>query len=86
VRQIDGREMVLEFALKADFALIRAHMADNYGNLVYRKSSRNFNPVMAMAAKTTIAEVENLVGAGALDPDEIMTPCIFVHRIVQIKE
>jgi 3-oxoacid CoA-transferase A subunit len=86
VRIIDGREMVLEFALKADFALIRAHMADNYGNLVYRKSSRNFNPVMAMAAKTTVAEVENLVGAGALEPDEIMTPCIFVNRIVHIKE
>ncbi len=85
-RVIDGREMVMEYALKADFALIRAHMADNYGNLVYRKSSRNFNPVMAMAAKTTIAEVENLVQDGALDPNEIMTPGIFVHRIVHITE
>ncbi len=85
-RVIDGREMMMEYALRADYALIKAHMADTYGNLVYRKSARNFNPVMATAAATTIVEVENLVHAGALDPDEIMTPCIYVHRMVHMKE
>lgn len=82
VRVIDGREMVMEYALKADFALLKAHLADVYGNLIYRKSSRNYNPVMATAAKTTIVEAENLVQAGTLDPNEIMTPCILVDRIV----
>lgn len=82
VRVIDGREMMLEYALKADFALLKAHLADVYGNLIYRKSSRNYNPVMAMAAKTTIVEAENLVQVGTLDPNEIMTPSILVDRIV----
>jgi 3-oxoacid CoA-transferase A subunit len=82
VRVIDGREMLMEYALKADFALIKAHRGDMLGNLVYRKSARNFNPLMAMAAKTTIAEVERIVESGTIDPDDVMTPCVFVHRIV----
>lgn len=84
VRVIDGREMVMEYALKADFALIKAHRGDCFGNLAYRKSSRNFNPIMAMAAKTTIAEVEQLEEINSLYPDEVMTPCIFVNRVVRI--
>ncbi|HOY64212.1 MAG TPA: 3-oxoacid CoA-transferase subunit A [bacterium] len=82
VRVIGGREMILEHALKADFSLIKAHRADTLGNLVYRMSARNFNPIMAMASRTTIAEVENLVDVGGIDPDEVMTPCVFVRRIV----
>ncbi len=84
VRVIDGREMILEYALKADFALLKAHLSDIYGNLIYRKSSRNYNPVMAMAARTTIVETENLVQVGTLDPNEIMTPSILVDRIVHV--
>lgn len=83
-RVIDGREMLLEHALRADFALVKAHRADPLGNLVYRKSARNFNPIMAMAAQTTIAEVENLLETGQLDPDEVMTPCVFVKRMVHV--
>jgi len=83
VRVIDGREMLLEFALKADFALVKAYRSDSLGNLVYRKSARNFNPLMAMAAKTTIAEVEHIVEPGGIDPNDVMTPCVFVHRIVE---
>jgi 3-oxoacid CoA-transferase subunit A len=84
VRVIDGREMLLEYPLKADFALVKAHKADALGNLVYRKSARNFNPTMATAARTTIVEAENVVEVGAIDPDEVMTPCIYVHRIVHM--
>jgi 3-oxoacid CoA-transferase subunit A len=81
-RAIDGREYVMEKALHADVALIKAWRGDRYGNLVYRKTARNFNPVMATAAKVTIAEVEELVEPGALDPDLIITPGIYVNRIV----
>ena len=81
-REIDGREYVMEKALHADVALIKAWRGDRYGNLVYRKTARNFNPVMATAAKLTIAEVEELVEPGMLDPDRIVTPGIYVNRIV----
>lgn len=85
-RVIDGKEYLLELPLKADFAFIKAHKADKMGNLVYRKSSRNFNPIMATAARVTIAEVDEIVELGELDPNTIVTPCIFVHRIVKIPE
>ena len=85
-RVINGEEYLLELPLKADFAFIRAHKADKLGNLVYRKSARNFNPIMATAARVTIAEVDEIVEPGELDPDTIVTPCIFVHRIVKIPE
>ena len=82
-RQFDGRMYVMERALKADFALIKAWKGDKSGNLVYRKTARNFNPMMAAAAKVTIAEVENLVEVGELDPDSIHTPGIYVKRILK---
>ncbi len=81
-RTIDGKEYILEFPLKADFAFIRAHKADKMGNLTYWRSQRNFNPVMAMAAKITIAEVDEIVEVGELDPEAIVTPAIFVDRVV----
>jgi 3-oxoadipate CoA-transferase alpha subunit len=81
-RVIDGRDHVLEYPLKADFALVRAHKADRYGNCVYQGTSRNFNPVMAGAAKVTIVEVDELVELGSLDPEVIVTPSIYVNRIV----
>jgi len=82
-REFDGRMYVMERALKADFALIKAWKGDKSGNLVYRKTARNFNPMMAAAARITIAEVENLVEVGELDPDSIHTPCIYVKRILK---
>jgi 3-oxoacid CoA-transferase subunit A len=82
-REFDGRVYVMERALKADFALIKAWKGDKWGNLVYRKTARNFNPMMATAAKVTIAEVENLVEVGELDPDRVHTPSVFVKRIFQ---
>jgi len=81
-RRIGDRTYVLEQALHADFALIKAWRGDRYGNLVYRKTARNFNPVMATAADLTIAEVEELVEPGELDPDHIVTPGIYVKRVV----
>ncbi len=83
VREFDGRAFVMERALFADFAIVKAWKGDTHGNLVYRKTARNFNPMMATAARVTIAEVEELVAPGALDPDEIHTPGIFVQRIVR---
>ena len=80
-REFDGRQFVLEHALKADFAFVKAWKGDKWGNLVYRKTARNFNPMMATAAKVTIAEVEELVEVGELDPDMVHTPSIFVKRI-----
>jgi 3-oxoacid CoA-transferase subunit A len=82
-REFDGRTYVMERALKADFAFIKAWKGDKWGNLVYRKTARNFNPMMATAAKITIAEVENLVEVGELAPDLIHTPSIYVQRIFQ---
>jgi 3-oxoacid CoA-transferase subunit A len=83
VREFDGRAFVMERALFADFAIVKAWKGDTHGNLVYRKTARNFNPMMATAARVTIAEVEELVTPGELDPDEIHTPGIFVQRIVR---
>jgi 3-oxoadipate CoA-transferase alpha subunit len=80
-RVIDGREHILEYPLKADFALVRAYRADRYGNCVYQGTSRNFNPVMAGAAKITIVEVDELVELGSLGPEVIVTPGIYVDRI-----
>ncbi|HZR57627.1 MAG TPA: CoA transferase subunit A, partial [Terriglobales bacterium] len=82
-REFDGRPYVMEHALKADFAFVKAWKGDRMGNLVYRKTARNFNPMMAMAAKITIAEVEHLVEVGELDPEMIHTPSIYVKRIFQ---
>jgi len=82
-RVIDGRNCVFELPLHADFALVKAFKGDTRGNLVYRKTARNFNPVMATAAKTTIAEVERLVEPGEIDPDHVVTPGIFVKHILQ---
>jgi len=82
---IDGKKYVLEYALKPDFAFIHAKFADREGNLRYAKTARNFNHVMAMAAKVTIVEAENIVGPGELDPDFIHTPGVYVKRIVKVE-
>jgi 3-oxoacid CoA-transferase subunit A len=82
-REFDGRMYVMEHALKADFALVKAWKGDKWGNLVYRKTARNFNPMMATAAKITIAEVESLVDVGVLESDLIHTPSVYVNRIFQ---
>ncbi len=82
-REFDGRMYVMEHALKADFALVKAWKGDKWGNLVYRKTARNFNPMMATAAKMTIAEVEHLVDVGELEPDSVHTPSVYVNRIFQ---
>jgi 3-oxoacid CoA-transferase subunit A len=82
-REFEGRQYVMEHALKADFAFVKAWKGDRWGNLVYRKTARNFNPTMATAAKVTIAEVEHLVDVGELEPDLVHTPSVFVKRIFQ---
>ena len=82
-RTINGRGYILEQPLRADFAFVKAYKGDRLGNLIYRRTARNFNPVMATAARVTIAEVEELVEPGALDPDHIITPGIFVKHILQ---
>jgi len=82
-REIDGRMYVLESPIHADFALIKALHGDRWGNLVYRKTARNFGPIMAMAAKVTVAQVQKIVTLGELDPEAIVTPGIFVQRVVQ---
>jgi 3-oxoacid CoA-transferase subunit A len=82
-REFDGRPYVMEKALQADFALVKAWKGDRWGNLIYRKTARNFNPMMAAAAKVTIAEVEELVEVGQLDPDHVHTPSVYVKRIFQ---
>ncbi|HUK40052.1 MAG TPA: CoA transferase subunit A [Candidatus Acidoferrales bacterium] len=83
IREFDGRRYLLEHGLTADFALVKAWKGDRLGNLVYRKTARNFNPLMAAAAKVTIAEVEELVDPGQIDPDQVMTPGIYVRRIIR---
>ncbi|WP_407499678.1 CoA transferase subunit A [Elizabethkingia anophelis] len=83
VRNFNGKDYLLEYAFDADFAIVKAWKGDTAGNLIFRSTSRNFNPVMAMAGKITIAEVEELVEVGELNPDEIHTPGIYVHRIFQ---
>ena len=83
-RRIDGRDYVLEYPIHADFALIMALRGDRWGNLVYRKTARNFGPIMASAAKCTIAQVREIVNLGDLDPEAVVTPGIFVQRLVEI--
>ncbi len=85
VRNFNGKEYLLEYAFDADFAIVKAWKGDTHGNLIYKETARNFNPMMAMGGKITIAEVEHLVPAGELDPDHIHTPGIYVHRIFQGK-
>ncbi len=85
VREFNGRSYVLETGLTGDFALVKAWKADRFGNLVYRKTARNFNPMIAMAGKITIAEVEEIVEVGELDPDQIHTPGIFTQRVILSK-
>ena len=82
-REFDGRSYVLEMALKADFSFVKAWKGDHVGNLIYRKTARNFNPMMATAARCTIAEVEHLVEPGAIEPDLVHTPGIFVRHVLQ---
>lgn len=84
VREIDGREYVLEYPLKGDVALVEAECADRWGNLTYNKSARNFGPVMAMAAELTIVEARNIVELGQMDPETIVTPSIFVDRVLHV--
>jgi 3-oxoacid CoA-transferase subunit A len=81
VRNFNGKDYLMEFAFDADFAIVKAWKGDTMGNLIFKATSRNFNPLMAMAGKITIAEVEELVPPGELDPNEIHTPGIYVHRI-----
>jgi 3-oxoadipate CoA-transferase alpha subunit len=85
-RTIDGRDYVLEYPIRGDVALIGAHLADRVGNLVYRKTARNFGPVMATAAELTIAEVSRIVDIGAIDPETVVTPGIYVDRIIEVSE
>lgn len=85
IRNFNGKEYLMEMAFDADFAIVKAWKGDTAGNLIFRSTARNFNPVMAMAGKITIAEVEQLVEIGELDPDQIHTPGIYVHRIFQGK-
>jgi 3-oxoacid CoA-transferase A subunit len=84
-RIIDNQRCILETPIHADYAFIKAQKADELGNLTYRLAARNFNPIMAMAAKITIVEVEEIVPVGAIEPENVVTPAIFVHRIVQAK-
>ena len=83
-RRIDGKDYVLELPIHADLALIKALKGDRWGNLVYRKTARNFGPIMAMAAKTTIAQVAQIVPLGDLDPEVVVTPGIFVQHVIEI--
>lgn len=83
VRNFNGKDFLLEYAFDADYALVKAWKGDTHGNLIYKDTARNFNPLMAMAGKITIAEVEELVPAGELDPNQIHTPGIYVHRIFE---
>lgn len=83
VRSFNGKDYLLEYAFDADFAIVKAWKGDTHGNLIFKETARNFNPLMAMAGKITIAEVEELVPAGELDPNNIHTPGIYVHRIFQ---
>ena len=84
-RVLEGKRCILEMPIHADYALIKAQTSDELGNLTYRLAARNFNPIMAMAARITIAEVEEIVRVGSIEPENVMTPAIFVRRIVQAK-
>lgn len=83
-REINGRQYVLEYPIYADYALIKAHIADPLGNLTYRKTARNFAPIMAAAAKCTVVQTAHFVNIGDIDPENVITPCIYVQRIVHI--
>lgn len=83
-REIDGRQYILEYPLAGDVALIGAHRSDGMGNLVYRKTARNFGPVMATAARTTIAQVSEIVATGDLDPENVVTPSIYIDKVVAV--
>lgn len=83
-RLINGRGYVLEYPIDGDVALIAAHLGDGLGNLVYRKTARNFGPIMAAAAATTIAQVDRIVPVGAIDPERVVTPCLYVDRLIEI--
>ena len=85
-REINGRMHVLEYPLRADVALIKAERADRWGNLIYRKAARNFGPVMASAAPLTVASVHDAVEPGELDPEHVVTPGIFVQRVVRVED
>ncbi len=85
-RTIDGRDYLLEYPLRADYALIGGLKADRWGNVVYRKTSRNFGPIMAAAARTSVVQVDEVVELGALDPEQVVTPGIFVDRVVEVGE
>ncbi|WP_404386425.1 3-oxoacid CoA-transferase subunit A [Knoellia locipacati] len=84
VREIDGRHYVLELPLRADVALVKAHIADEAGNLTYRKTARNFGPIMAAAATTTVVQVAKVVPVGGIDPENVVTPSIYVDRVVRV--
>jgi 3-oxoacid CoA-transferase subunit A len=86
VRELDGRRHVLEKPLRADLAIVRAAIGDRFGNLRFYRTSRNFNPLMAMAADVTIAEVDRLVDAGGIDPDDVHLPGLFIKRIVEVPQ
>ncbi|WP_321343246.1 3-oxoacid CoA-transferase subunit A [uncultured Draconibacterium sp.] len=83
-REFNGRKYVMEEAIQADFALVKCAAADKYGNLIYNKTARNFGPVMCMAAKTTIVQAKQVVELGSIDPEHVVTPGIFIHRVVEI--
>jgi 3-oxoadipate CoA-transferase alpha subunit len=85
-REIDGRVHILEYPIRGDVALVKAHVADRMGNLVYRKTARNFGPVMATAARTVVAQVGRVVDTGELDPEAVVTPSIYVDRVVPIRQ
>ncbi|WP_319501550.1 3-oxoacid CoA-transferase subunit A [uncultured Draconibacterium sp.] len=84
IREFNGRQYVMEEAIQADFALVKCATADKYGNLIYNKTARNFGPVMCMAAKTTIVQAKQVVELGSINPEHVVTPGIFVHRVVEI--
>ncbi|MFE5411080.1 3-oxoacid CoA-transferase subunit A [Microbacterium sp. NPDC056569] len=86
IREIDGRSYALEYPIKADYALVSAYRADRWGNLVYRETARNFGPIMAAAATTTIVQVDEIMPLGSLDPEAVVTPGIFVDRVVAVGE
>ncbi len=85
-RNFNGRDYVMEYGLKADFALIKCETADEKGNLVFNKTARNFNPIMAMAAATTVVQARRIVAAGGIDPEHVVTPGIFVNRVVEVSQ
>ena len=85
-RRIGDRDYVLEYPIHADFSLIMAEQADRWGNLTYRKTARNFGPIMAMAARITVAQVRTIVPLGAIDPEMVVTPALYVKRVIQVKE